>query len=212
MLNLARLSIHQILLTMRYSIFNLALLAAFATAAPKTTYNSTVQEETRTLDEIHKAALAEGGVVTVWHGGDESTTQDALKKAFEARFPGMHLNITVDLSKYHDGNLDQQIAANNFTVDSIILQTLHDFPRWKKQGALLNYAPAGFGKVHSPFKDKDAAYTGLFVTAWGMTVNLNKTNTTVKEYTDFLKPVFKDKLALTYPNDDDAILYQFHLM
>jgi len=33
-----------------------------------------------------------------------------------------------------------------------------------------------------------------------------------KEYTDFLRPIFKDKLVLTYPNDDDAVLYQFNLM
>jgi ABC-type Fe3+ transport system substrate-binding protein len=33
-----------------------------------------------------------------------------------------------------------------------------------------------------------------------------------KEYTDFLKPEFKNKLVLTYPNDDDAVLYQFNLM
>ena len=33
-----------------------------------------------------------------------------------------------------------------------------------------------------------------------------------KEYTDFVKPEFKDKIVLTYPNDDDAVLYQFDLM
>lgn len=32
------------------------------------------------------------------------------------------------------------------------------------------------------------------------------------EYTDYLKPEFKDKIVLTYPNDDDAVLYQFDLM
>ena len=32
------------------------------------------------------------------------------------------------------------------------------------------------------------------------------------EYTDYLKPEFKDKLVITYPNDDDAVLYQFDLM
>jgi len=31
-------------------------------------------------------------------------------------------------------------------------------------------------------------------------------------YKDFIKPEFKDKIVLTYPNDDDAVLYQFELM
>ncbi|KAF2127029.1 ABC-type Fe3+ transport system [Dothidotthia symphoricarpi CBS 119687] len=192
---------------MRSSLLSLAVFVGTGIAYPKAA--AKVVEETRTLDQLHKAALAEGGVVTLWHGGDEATQQNFLKTAFETRFPGMTLNVTVDVSKYHDGNLDQQIAANNVYVDSIILQTLHDYPRWKKQGALLNYRPANFGKVHAQFKDNDAAYMGLFIIAWCMTSNVNKTNVALKEYTDFLNPVFKDKLVLTYPNDDDAVLYQF---
>jgi hypothetical protein len=35
------------------------------------------------------------------------------------------------------------------------LQTLHDFPRWKKEGKLLAYKPAGFSRVYSGFKDPD---------------------------------------------------------
>lgn len=54
---------------------------------------------------------------------------------------------------------------------------------------------------------------GLFILAWSNTVNTAYLNTTVPvEYTDYLKPEFKDKLVLTYPNDDDAVLYQFDLM
>jgi ABC-type Fe3+ transport system substrate-binding protein len=79
----------------------------------------------------------------------------------------MTLNVTVDLSKYHDVNIDLQLAANNIYVDSIILQTLNDYPRWKKEGALMNYAPLNFGKIYPEFKDKDAAYTGLLIFAWG---------------------------------------------
>lgn len=106
-------------------------------------FNSRPAVETRTIDEIYSAALKEGGTVTVWHGGDEKDQQDSLKSAFEKRFPGMTLNITVDLSKYLDGELDQQLYQNNVYVDSIILQTLQDFPRWEQEGALLNYAPVG---------------------------------------------------------------------
>lgn len=69
-------------------------------------FNSTLEVEARSLDEIHDAALAEDGVVTPWHGGDETNQQDALKQAFVARFPGMTLNVTVDLSKYHDAAFD----------------------------------------------------------------------------------------------------------
>lgn len=103
------------------------VLCFFASASSVVSaYNRKIEVETRSLDQIYQAALQEGGAVTVWHGGDESNQQDSLKSAFEARFPGMTMNVTVDLSKYHDGNIDQQLATGNVYVDSVILQTLHD--------------------------------------------------------------------------------------
>jgi ABC-type Fe3+ transport system substrate-binding protein len=41
---------------------------------------------------------------------------------------------------------------------------------------------------------------------------MDKTSTMPTSYEDFTKPEFKDKIVLTYPNDDDAVLYQFDLM
>lgn len=182
----------------------LSALAAAAVAAPA--------GENRTLDEIHQAALKEGGVVTLWHGGDEKYQQDGLKAAFEKRFPGMTLNSTVDLSKYHDTRLDEQIAANNVYVDSIILQTLHDYPRWKEQGALLEYKPRDFANIKSDFKDPDGAYYGYAIFGWSTTWNTAKYNGSLRDFGDALKPELKDKIILTYPNDDDAVLYQYDLM
>lgn len=198
---------------MRSAFLSLGLFAGATLARPhKRAANGTFEQETRSIDEIYQAALNEGGVVTLWHGGDEKTQQNSLKRNFETRFPNMTLNVTVDVSKYHDGNLDLQLAAKNVYVDSIILQTLHDYPRWKKEGALLNYAPVNFDKVDTSFKDADAAYTGLFIIAWSIHTNTNKTATALTSYNDFIKPEYKDKLALTYPNDDDAVLWQFDLL
>ena len=168
--------------------------------------------EDRTIEKIYQAALAEGGVVTVWHGGDETNQQDGLKQAFEKRFPGVTLNVTVDLSKYHDGNVDQQLAKNNVYVDSVILQTLHDYPRWDSQGALLHYAPLNFQKIHPAYRDVRAAWYGYAIYGWSIVWNTNRIADGPKEFADFIKPEFKDKLVLTYPNDDDAVLYAFDLM
>ncbi|KAM5349883.1 hypothetical protein ACJ41O_006388 [Fusarium nematophilum] len=179
-------------------------------------FNSRVERENRTLDEIYKAALAEGDVVTVWHGGDEKNQQDSLKEAFEKRFPGITLNVTVDLSKYHDVRLDQQLAAGGKAVyvDSVILQTLHDYPRWNQEGVLLNYAPNGFDAVEHAFKDETAAWYGVYVFFWSNGWNTEKLRgiKPPTEYEDWLRPEFKNKLVLTYPNDDDAVLYAFYLI
>ncbi|EGU85310.1 hypothetical protein FOXB_04177 [Fusarium oxysporum f. sp. conglutinans Fo5176] len=189
------------------------LLAANAAAAYDTLFHfgPTAQVETRSIDQIYKAALKEGGVVTAWFGGDEKSQEDAMKKAFESSFPGMKLNLTVDLSKYLDGNIDQQLANNNVYVDTLALQTTQDFPRWKEQGALLYYAPAGFDKIYSGLKDIDAAFYGYTGIAWQLIWNAGKLKgkKAPAEYNDFLAPEYKGKLALTYPNDDDSILFLF---
>jgi hypothetical protein len=168
--------------------------------------------ENRTMKEIYQAALEEGGTVTCWHGGDETYQQDGLKEAFETRFPGMTLNITVDVSKFHDGNIDRQLSTGGLFVDSIILQTLHDYPRWDHEDALLHYAPLNFDKIHPAFRDIRAAWYGVSVFAWTFVSNNDRVSETPREFADFLKPEFKDKLVLTYPNDDDAVLYAFDLM
>lgn len=174
--------------------------------------------ETRTLDEIHQAALAEGGIVTAWHGGDEKNQQDGLKRAFETRFPGMTLNITVDVSKFHDGNIDRQLALSAsgagraLYVDTAILQTLHDYPRWDLEGALLHYQPVNFDKIHPAFRDVRGAWYGVSIFAWTFIWNADRERDGPQEFADFLEPRFKDRLVLTYPNDDDAVLYAFDLM
>ncbi|KAF4981534.1 hypothetical protein FZEAL_2683 [Fusarium zealandicum] len=194
-----------------------ALLVCRATSYDQALgFDVSVEHETRSLDQIYKAALAEGDTVTLWHGGDEKTQQDDLKKAFEKRFPGITLNVTVDLSKYHDAHLDQQLAAGKDAVyvDSIILQTLHDYPRWAQQGALLNYAPSGFEAVDHAFKDDTAAWYGVFVLFWSGAYNADKLPGIKRpqEWEDWLRPEFKDKLVLTYPNDDDAVLWAYYLI
>ncbi|KAH8734305.1 hypothetical protein BGZ61DRAFT_584335 [Ilyonectria robusta] len=179
-------------------------------------FNAAVEYETRSLDEIYQAALKEGDVVTLWHGGDEPNQRASLKTAFEKKFPGITLNVTVDLSKYHDARLDEQLAAgkDSVQVDSIILQTLHDYPRWAQEGALLNYAPNGFEQIEHSFKDDTAAWYGVYVLSWSGAWNTDKLPgiEAPVEWEDWLRPEFKNKLVLTYPNDDDAVLWAFYLV
>lgn len=177
-------------------------------------WNSSSNAETRSLDDIHQAALEEGGIVTLWHGGSSPHQQDALKEAFEQRFPGMTLNVTVKSSSYLGPDLDRQIVSGNLYVDAVFIQTSQDYPRWRDDGALLNYKPAGFDQVYSAFRDMDGAWVSSTVNAWSIVYNKDKLSNTSAPMTflDFLKPEFKDKIVLTYPNEDDAVLHTFDLM
>ncbi|MDO5614464.1 MAG: extracellular solute-binding protein [Paracoccus sp. (in: a-proteobacteria)] len=175
---------------------------AFAQLAP----------ETRSLDELHQAALAEGGRVIVYAGGDTAGQQDGMKQAFEARFPGMVLDVIVDYSKYHEARLDNQIATDSVVPDVIQVQTLQNFPRWKAEGALMPYKPAGWDSIYDAFKDTDGAYTGIFVDAFSNVVNLAALPDPAswpREAADYLRPDLKGRIVLTWPTDDDAVLFWF---
>lgn len=156
--------------------------------------------------------MAENGTLVVYAGGDAPDQQDGNRAGFEAAFPGIKVEIVVDLSKYHDARIDYQLKTDTVVVDVAQLQTLHDYPRWKKEGVLLNYKPIGWEHIYDALKDPDGAYTGVFMDAFTTNVNtqlLPNNSSWPVEANDYLKPEFKGKLVVTYPNDDDAVLFWF---
>lgn len=193
----------------------LALTAVGTTAmAGTTTPRHTTVSEQDQLQALYKAAKAEGGKVTVYMGGDAPGQWDGLASAFRQQFPDMQLNLVTDLSKYHDARIDNQLASGKLTADAAILQTTQDFDRWKKQGDLLKYKPVGWDKIFADAKDKDGYYTGVFYGAFSYIVNNKQLPAKASDFkgTDLLKPEYKNKLILTYPNDDDAVLFGYKQM
>lgn len=81
-----------------------------------------------------------------------------LVSAFTAQFPDIALNVTTDLSKYVDTRIDRSYLVNAPYVDIAILQTVHDYPRWKEEGRLLPYKPSTFDDINNAIKDLDGAY------------------------------------------------------
>ncbi|KAL1305775.1 hypothetical protein AAFC00_003942 [Neodothiora populina] len=172
--------------------------------------------DNRTLDEIYAAAKNESGELIVLWGGDEVSQGDATIKAWRERFPDVKLNLTVDVSKYHDSRVNRQFTRNGDDgADIAVLQTLHDYGRWKREGRLLNYKPVGWENIYSSIKDPDGAFLGTYIYQFGNLVYntdlLNETDVP-SSYADFADPKWKSKLALTIPNDDDAITYLFSVI
>ncbi len=103
--------------------------------------------EQKELDYLHKSAAKElkdtHEKLTVWAGGDAPHQQDPLIRAFAKRFPDVPLDLTVDLSKYHDIKIYQQLLDGHLTPDIAMLHTL----RQKLQKT--------FGPIHgkSPLAD-----------------------------------------------------------
>ncbi|WP_200307522.1 ABC transporter substrate-binding protein [Streptomyces adelaidensis] len=183
-----------------------------ASASPAASRRRTGSEESRTLDELYQAALAEGGKLVVYAGGDTPTQQDGTKAGFKARFPDIDLTLIVDYSKYHDVRVDNQFATGSVVPDVVQLQTLQDFTRWKEQGRLLRYKPAGFSRVHDAFKDPQGAWVAVAAIAFGFMYGVDAVGSRApKSPLDLVDPQWKGKIASSYPHDDDAVLYLYSL-
>lgn len=165
----------------------------------------------QTLQDLYQAALKEGGTLTVYAGGDEITQGFGIKAGFERQFPGVKVDIVVDLSKYHDARIEEELLRKDLKVDVAHLQTLHDFDDWAARGLLLPYKPIGWDQIPAAYKDPQARFTGLFMLTFANSYNktLVSAENAPREYADFLKPEFKNRIIITYPHDDDAVLYVF---
>jgi ABC-type Fe3+ transport system substrate-binding protein len=187
-------------------------LAGTASGAPATGAGRPVREETKSLDELYADALAEGGKLVIYAGGDTATQQDFTKQAFLSRFPDIDLTVVVDYSKYHDVRVDNQLATGTLVPDVVQLQTLQDFTRWKRQGVLLPYKPAGFAKLHKGFRDPDGAWLAIAVIAFSFMYDTTAAGAGAPTAPlDLVDPKWRGKIASAYPNDDDAVLYLYKL-
>lgn len=170
-----------------------------------------VETDSRSLDDLHKAALAEGGELIIYGGGDLPNGGAGTEAAFMKRFPGMKLRILIDRSKYQGVRIDNQLALDSLQCDAVHILAGHYYDRWKADGELLAYKPAGWDQVYPDFKDPDGTVTAVAVYAFSTLINksLLSEQDAPRDAIDFLDPTFKGKIALTYPQDDDSILYQF---
>ena len=196
------------------STLGAAATASTAAAAPADSSRGSGREETRTLDELYRDALAEGGKLVVYAGGDlaDSGSGAAARTAFRQRFPEIDLRLIVDYSKYHDVRVDNQLATNTLVPDIVQLQTVQDFTRWKREGRLLHYKPAGFGKLYNKFRDPDGAWIAGVVLAFSYVYDVAAAGANPPlTPLDLVDPRWKGAVASSYPHDDDAVLYLYHL-
>jgi ABC-type Fe3+ transport system substrate-binding protein len=184
----------------------LAALAALAWLAAA----AALPARAETLDEIYAKAKTEGAFA--FYVGGPTAPWEAKAKIFEQRYPGIKIAITGGFSNVLDKKVDAQLAAGKLEVDLVMFQTLNDFVRWKAQGHLLVYKPAGFDAIDASFKDPDGAFYGTMVIAMPYMVNTQHVSAAdiPNSALDFLRPQFNGKNVTPYPADDDATLWLFH--
>ncbi|MBO9427021.1 extracellular solute-binding protein [Labrenzia sp. R4_1] len=172
-----------------------------------------LEMETKTLDELYADALAEGGEFVLRAGGDEPSQIDYYLERFKERFPDLRVTHSVDVSINHAPRFDNARAAGGEEniPDVIQFQTLHDFNYYMERGLLDAYKPANWDKVYPDHKDPHGRWMGLYGVTFSNYVNLDMVDpdNPPRDALDYLDPSLKGRIILTYPHDDDAVLYQF---
>lgn len=167
------------------------------------------EEEQQQLEALYQTAMANGERLRIYAGGDTPTQQDLARTRFRNRFPGLDMDIIVDYSKIHDVRVDNQLATDSVVPDVVQLQTIQDFERWKREGHLLPWKPAGFEAIHPFLRDPDGAWLSVMVLAFSYQFNRQEGGPATPEA--LANPVWRGKIASAYPQDDDAVLFLFKL-
>ncbi|GLE06491.1 hypothetical protein PINS_up015738 [Pythium insidiosum] len=196
-------------------------LVASALALPSYGYNTKasttptkqIAEEAKSLTQLYDEAVKEGGRLVVYHGGDTPDRQDRVAAAFRQAFPKMNVTIIVDYSKYHNARVDNQLETNSLVPDVVALQTVQDYPRWKREGKLMAYKPAGASQVYDGFVDPDGTWTShavyTFSYFYDEALLAAAGLPAPKTAQDLADPKYRDHIASAYPHDDDASLYVY---
>ena len=90
-----------------------------------------------TIDQLYEKAKAEKALVLYTGGGPGAAR--ATAEAFEKRFPGITVTAKGNFSNVLDLEIDQQLKDNNVTADYVQFQTIQDYQKWNKAGALLHF-------------------------------------------------------------------------
>ncbi len=161
-------------------------------------------------DALYEQAKAQGAVALYGAGPPEPFKRWIAD--FQKEYPGVTVDFTGGLSNALDQKIEQQLAAHKMAADVGIFQTMQDFVRWKKLGALMLFKPNGFDKIDPAFKDEDGAFTTVSVNLVTYAYNTQGVGAAdvPKSALDFLKPMFKGRLITSDPGDDDAGLMAFH--
>lgn len=169
--------------------------------------------ETNELSKLYQEAIDElkdsGESLIVWSGGDAVNQQDELAKAFIRRFPKVPIDIRVDLSKILDVEIYHGLLDGELIPDVTMLQTSNDFEDWKKMGVLESFKPAGFATIRDEFKDPDGDFSAFRMFAFLPQYARKGVQVTPLNVKDLVNESYRDKLVLTYPHDDDAVLFVY---
>jgi iron(III) transport system substrate-binding protein len=177
----------------------IALGIASAHAAPP--------EPSKTTPELIAAAKKEGKVV--FYTSIEVQVGEKIAKAFEAKYPGIDVQVERSGSERIFQRIGQEYASNIHEVDVVNSSDAAHFIVWKRDGILAPYVPEDVAR-HYPAEQKDPG--GLFASwrVWlsviGYNTRLVKAEEAPKSFADLLDPKWAGKIVKGHPGYSGTIM------
>ena len=151
---------------------------------------------TNITPELTEAAKKEGKVV--WYTAVDVKVAEQLAKAFEARYPGVKVQVERSGAERVFQRIGQEYSSNIFAVDVVDSSDAAHFVYWKREGWLQPVVPEDVAKHFAPaYKDPG----GLFA-AWRINLSVIAYNTqqvkpedAPKSFADLLDPKWAGKIV-----------------
>ncbi len=181
----------------------LGLGAALALVAPAMAQPA----PTSITPALIEAAKKEGKVV--WYTAIDIKVAEQLAKAFEAKFPGIKVQVERSGAERVFQRIGQEYANNIFTVDVVDSSDAAHFVYFKREGMLQPVVPEDVAKHFAPaYKDPDGMHA-----AWRINLSVIAYNTqqvkaeeAPKSFADLLDPKWAGKIVKAHPGYSGTIL------
>jgi iron(III) transport system substrate-binding protein len=162
---------------------------------------------TKVTPELIEAAKKEGKIV--WYTSVELELAEKVAKAFEAKYPGIPVQVERSGAERNFQRLSQEYSSNIHEADFVNSSDAAHFIVWKRQGWLAPFVPDEVAQYYPPEqKDPDGTYA-----TWRMTLSIMGYNTRLvkpdqapKSFADLLDPKWAGKMVKAHPGYSGTIL------
>ncbi|HLQ25331.1 MAG TPA: extracellular solute-binding protein [Acidiferrobacterales bacterium] len=181
------------------------LLLALIAISPAT--QAAAPAATKVTPELIKKAQQEGKVV--YYTAVDVAVAEKIAKAFEAKYPGIQVQIERAGSERIFQRLGQEYGSKIYAADVVNSSDAAHFIVWKRDGWLAPYVPEDVAKYFPPeHKDPDGMYATWRVTLSpiGYNTKLVKSSEAPKSFADLLDPKWKGKIVKAHPGYSGTIV------
>src|SRR5277367_5869032 len=181
--------------------------AALGLAAFATTVKAAGPEPASITPDLVEAARKEAKVIL--YSSMDLPVGEKLGKAFEAKYPGLQVQIERSGSERLFQRIDQEFSSNVHSVDVVNSSDASHFISWKKNSWLAPFVSEDIAQHFLPeFRDPDgmSATSRIYLSSIAYNTNLVKPEDAPKSFADLLDPKWAGKMVKAHPAYSGTIM------